>query len=98
MNLRGVTAVPSASARSGKKPGEPETRAWTVRDGAKAPEAAGVIHTDFERGFIAADVIGWLDLINQGGWVGARSKGLVRTEGKNYIFKDGDTALFKFNV
>ncbi|OGD62837.1 redox-regulated ATPase YchF [Candidatus Berkelbacteria bacterium RIFOXYA2_FULL_43_10] len=78
--------------------GEPETRAWTVRDGAKAPEAAGVIHTDFERGFIAADVIGWLDLINQGGWVGARSKGLVRTEGKNYIFKDGDTALFKFNV
>ena len=78
--------------------GEPETRAWTIRDGAKAPEAAGVIHTDFERGFIAADVIGWLDLVNQGGWTNARSKGLVRTEGKNYIFKDGDVALFRFNV
>ena len=78
--------------------GEPETRAWTIRDGAKAPEAAGVIHTDFERGFIAADVIGWLDLANQGGWSSARAKGLVRTEGKNYTFQDGDTTLFKFNV
>jgi len=78
--------------------GEPETRAWTVRDGAKAPEAAGVIHTDFEKGFIAADVIGWLDLINQEGWSKARTKGLVRTEGKEYTFKDGDVALFKFNV
>jgi GTP-binding protein YchF len=78
--------------------GEPETRAWTVRSGAKAPEAAGVIHTDFERGFIAADVVGWLDLINQSGWSGARSKGLVRTEGKNYTFCDGDVVLFKFNV
>jgi len=78
--------------------GEPETRAWTVRAGAKAPEAAGVIHTDFERGFIAADVIGWLDLVNQGGWSEARTKGLVRTEGKNYTFEDGDVTLFKFNV
>ena len=78
--------------------GEPETRAWTVRNGAKAPEAAGVIHTDFERGFIAADVIPWQDLYAQGGWAGARAHGLVRTEGKEYIFQDGDTALFKFNV
>ena len=78
--------------------GEPETRAWTVREGAKAPEAAGVIHTDFERGFIAADVIGWLDLVNQGGWSAARAKGLVRTEGKEYVFQDGDVTLFKFNV
>ena len=78
--------------------GEPETRAWTVYNGAKAPEAAGVIHTDFERGFIAADVIGWLDLVNQGGWSAARAKGLVRTEGKNYTFQDGDVTLFKFNV
>lgn len=78
--------------------GEPETRAWTIRDGAKAPEAAGVIHTDFERGFIAADVIPWQDLYAQGGWTAARTHGLVRTEGKEYIFKDGDTALFKFNV
>lgn len=78
--------------------GEPETRAWTVRNGAKAPEAAGVIHTDFERGFIAAEVISWQDLFAQGGWPGARSHGLVRTEGKNYVFKDGDVTLFRFNV
>jgi GTP-binding protein YchF len=78
--------------------GEPETRAWTINDGSTAPQAAGVIHTDFERGFIAADVVGWLDLVNQGGWTAARAKGLVRTEGKSYIFKDGDVTLFKFNV
>jgi len=78
--------------------GEPETRAWTVRNGAKAPEAAGVIHTDFERGFIAADVVSWQDLYAQNGWTGARTHGLVRTEGKNYLVKDGDVCLFKFNV
>ena len=78
--------------------GEPETRAWTVRNGAKAPEAAGVIHTDFERGFIAAEVVSWQDLYAQGGWAGARSHGLVKTEGKNYLVKDGDVMLFKFNV
>ncbi|MCX6810367.1 MAG: redox-regulated ATPase YchF [Candidatus Berkelbacteria bacterium] len=78
--------------------GEPETRAWTVRNGAKAPEAASVIHTDFERGFIAAEVVAWQDLYAQGGWTGARSHGMVRTEGKNYIFKDGDVTLFRFNV
>jgi len=78
--------------------GEPETRAWTVRNGAKAPEAAGVIHTDFEHGFIAADVISWQDLYAQGGWANARAHGMVRTEGKNYIFKDGDVTLFRFNV
>ncbi len=78
--------------------GEPDTRAWTIKNGFTAPQAAGVIHTDFERGFIAADVVGWLDLINQNGWVGARAKGLVRMEGKTYIMKDGDTCLFKFNV
>jgi GTP-binding protein YchF len=78
--------------------GEPETRAWTVRNGAKAPEAAGVIHSDFETGFIAAEVVSWQDLYAQGGWTGARNHGLVRTEGKNYVFKDGDVALFRFNV
>ncbi|MEI8061563.1 MAG: redox-regulated ATPase YchF [Candidatus Berkelbacteria bacterium] len=78
--------------------GEPETRAWTVRNGAKAPEAAGVIHTDFEKGFIAAEVVSWQDLYAQAGWAGARSHGMVRTEGKNYIFKDGDVTLFRFNV
>ncbi len=78
--------------------GEPETRAWTIHNGFTAPKAACVIHTDFERGFIAADVVGWLDLVNQDGWTNARAKGLVRMEGKTYIMKDGDTCLFKFNV
>jgi ribosome-binding ATPase YchF (GTP1/OBG family) len=78
--------------------GEMETRAWTIKEGFKAPEAAGVIHTDFEKGFIAADVISWQDLFAQGGWTGAKTKGLVRMEGKEYIVKDGDVCVFKFNV
>ncbi len=77
---------------------EQETRAWTVREGAKAPEAAGVIHTDFERGFIAADVIPWQDLYQAEGWPNARAKGRVKMEGKEYVVKDGDVILFKFNV
>jgi len=78
--------------------GEMETRAWTIHKGWKAPAAAGVIHTDFEHGFIAADVVPWQDLFAQGGWTGARTKGLVRMEGKEYVVKDGDVCLFKFNV
>lgn len=78
--------------------GEQETRAWTIKKGWTAPQAAGVIHTDFEHGFIAADVVPWQDLFAQGGWSGARAKGLVRTEGKTYVMKDGDVCLFKFNV
>jgi hypothetical protein len=78
--------------------GEMETRAWTTRKGATAPQAAGVIHTDFERGFIAADVVPWQDFYAQGGWGGAKAHGLVRTEGKTYVMKDGDVVLFKFNV
>ena len=78
--------------------GEPETRAWTIKEGTLAPQAAGVIHTDFEHGFIAAEVIPWQDLVANGGWSASRAKGLVRTEGKNYVFKDGDTTLFRFNV
>lgn len=78
--------------------GEMETRAWTIKNGWKAPQAAGVIHTDFEKGFIAADVIPWQDLYAQEGWTNARAKGLVRTEGKTYVMKDGDVCLFKFNV
>jgi len=78
--------------------GEMETRAWTIHKGWKAPAAAGVIHTDFEHGFIAADVVPWQDLYAQGGWTGARAKGLVRMEGKNYEVQDGDVCLFKFNV
>lgn len=78
--------------------GEKETRAWTIKKGWTAPQAAGVIHTDFEKGFIAADIVPWQDLFAQGGWTGARAKGLVRTEGKTYTMKDGDVCLFKFNV
>ena len=78
--------------------GEMETRAWTIHKGWKAPAAAGVIHTDFEHGFIAADIVPWQDLFAQGGWTGARTKGLVRMEGKEYVVKDGDVCLFKFNV
>lgn len=78
--------------------GEKETRAWPIKSGSTAPQAAGVIHTDFEKGFIAADVVPWQDLYAQEGWAGAKAKGLVKTVGKDYIFKDGDVALFKFNV
>lgn len=75
--------------------GEQETRAWTIKEGSKAPEAAGEIHTDFEKNFIMAEVIEWDKLIAEGGWSQARDKGLVRQEGKEYIVKDGDTIIFK---
>ena len=79
--------------------GEPEVRAWTIKIGTKAPEAAGKIHSDIERGFIKAEVISFTDLMNSGGsMVQAREKGLVRSEGKEYIMQDGDIVLFKFNV
>lgn len=78
--------------------GPQEVRAWTIRAGATAPQAAGVIHGDFERGFIAADVIPWDKFLEAGGWNEAKAKGWVKTEGKTYIFRDGDVALFKFNV
>jgi ribosome-binding ATPase YchF (GTP1/OBG family) len=78
--------------------GEMETRAWTTPINSTAPQAAGVIHTDFERGFIAAEVATYKDFIDNNGWSGARTRGLVRTEGKTYIVKDGDIMLFRFNV
>ncbi|PIV90577.1 redox-regulated ATPase YchF [Candidatus Gracilibacteria bacterium CG17_big_fil_post_rev_8_21_14_2_50_48_13] len=78
--------------------GEKEVRAWTIHEGWTAPEAAGVIHTDFERGFIKADVVSWADLVEHQGWSKAREAGKVRMEGKDYIVKDGDVMLFKFNV
>ncbi|GGO28946.1 redox-regulated ATPase YchF [Deinococcus humi] len=70
--------------------GEKEVRAWTIRNGEKAPEAAGEIHSDLERGFIRAEVIEWNKMVEAGGWVGAKAKGWVRTEGKEYVMKDGD--------
>ena len=78
--------------------GEPEVRAWTITKGMKAPQAAGKIHTDFERGFIRAEVIRYEDLIECGSTAVAREKGLMRSEGKEYVVEDGDVILFRFNV
>ncbi|MGN0156499.1 MAG: redox-regulated ATPase YchF [Lachnospiraceae bacterium] len=78
--------------------GEDETRAWTIKVGTKAPQAAGKIHTDFERGFIKAEVVNYKDLLEQGSLSAAREKGLVGMEGKEYVVKDGDVILFRFNV
>lgn len=78
--------------------GQPEVRAWTITGGTKAPQAAGKIHTDFERGFIRAEVIAFDDLMACGTMTAAKEKGLVRSEGKEYVMKDGDIVLFRFNV
>lgn len=78
--------------------GEKEVRAWTIPAGSTAPQAAGVIHTDFERGFIAAQVVDYQDLVNAGSIAAARSSGKVRTEGKDYIMQPGDVVEFRFNV
>lgn len=78
--------------------GEPETRAWTIKIGTKAPQAAGVIHSDFERGFIRAEVVDYQTLIECGNLANAREKGKVRSEGKDYVMRDGDVVLFRFNV
>lgn len=78
--------------------GQPEVRAWTIKKGTKAPQAAGKIHSDFERGFIRAEVISYEDLIALGSMAAAKEKGLVRSEGKDYVMKDGDVVLFRFNV
>jgi ribosome-binding ATPase len=78
--------------------GEKETRAWTFRAGAKAPECAGVIHTDFQRGFIRAETIPWDELLAIGSWAAAKEQGKIRSEGKDYVVQDGDTMEFRFNV
>lgn len=78
--------------------GKPEVRAWTIKKGTKAPQAAGKIHTDFERGFIRAEVVSFDDLMACGSMAAAKEKGLVRSEGKEYVMKDGDIVLFRFNV
>ena len=78
--------------------GEDETRAWTIKVGTKAPQAAGKIHTDFERGFIKAEVVNYKDLLEHGSLSAAREKGLVGMEGKDYVVKDGEVILFRFNV
>ena len=78
--------------------GEQEVRAWTIHNGDTAPVAAGVIHTDFERGFIRAETVAYPDFVANGGWKGAREKGVARAEGKEYVVADGDVMLFRFNV
>ena len=78
--------------------GEKEVRAWTIKKGTKAPQAAGKIHTDFERGFIRADVVKYEDLVELGSYTVAKEKGKVASVGKDYVMQDGDIVLFKFNV
>jgi GTP-binding protein YchF len=78
--------------------GPQEVRAWTIKRGTKAPQAAGKIHSDFERGFIRAEVVAFSDLTECGTYVAAKEKGLVRSEGKEYVMNDGDVVLFRFNV
>ncbi len=78
--------------------GEPETRAWTIKNGTKAPQAAGKIHSDFEKGFIRAEVVEWQTLLELGSYTKAKELGKVRSEGKDYVMKDGDVVLFRFNV
>jgi len=78
--------------------GEKEVRAWTIKRGMKAPQAAGVIHTDFERGFIRAEIVSYEDLIRLGSYASAREQGVMRLEGKEYVMKDGDVVHFRFNV
>jgi len=78
--------------------GEKEIKAWTIKKGWTAPQAAGVIHGDFEKGFIKAEVVNYKDLITNNGWVGAKTNGKVRLEGRDYIVQDGDVMIFKFNV
>ncbi len=78
--------------------GPKEVRAWTIKRGSKAPQAAGVIHTDFERGFIRAEIIGWQELTELGSWKIAKDKGKIRSEGKEYVMQDGDVVEFRFNV
>lgn len=78
--------------------GKPEVRAWTIQKGTKAPQAAGKIHTDFERGFIRAEVVSFDDLMREGSTAACKEKGLMRSEGKEYVMRDGDIVLFRFNV
>lgn len=78
--------------------GPKETRAWTITKGTKAPGAAGKIHSDFERGFIRAEIVSFQNLVDCGSYNAAKEKGLVRSEGKEYVVQDGDVILFRFNV
>jgi ribosome-binding ATPase YchF (GTP1/OBG family) len=78
--------------------GEPEVRAWTVRQGTRAPQAAGKVHSDMERGFIRAEVTAFDDLVAAGSFAAARERGVTRLEGRDYVMRDGDVVYFRFNV
>ena len=78
--------------------GKPEVRAWTIKKGTKAPEAAGKIHSDIQRGFIRAEIVSFDDLMREGSMNAVKEKGLLRSEGKDYVMQDGDIVLFRFNV
>ncbi len=78
--------------------GKPEVRAWPIKNGTRAPQAAGKIHSDFERGFIRAEIVSFDDLMRCGSVAAAKEKGLYRSEGKEYVMQDGDVVLFRFNV
>ncbi len=95
LNLLARTAYDTLGLMSFLTAGEKEVRAWTIRKGTSAQRAAGVIHTDFEKKFIKADVVGYPDFVASGGWTGARTKGLVRSEGKDYVMQEGDVVEFK---
>ena len=93
-----VSTPPRATPAGSLTAGVQEVRAWTIKNGTKAPQAAGKIHSDIERGFIRAEIISFDDLIATGSMTVAKEKGLVRSEGKDYVMKDGDVTLFRFNV
>jgi ribosome-binding ATPase len=93
-----ATAYDLLGLRTFLTTGDKESRAWTFREGSKAPQAAGRIHTDFERGFIRAEVIRWDELLELGSWAKAKAAGKIRVEGKDYVFQDGDVTEFLFNV
>ena len=94
----GEILMPKKYVPRSLRSGEDETRAWTIRLGTRAPQAAGKIHSDFERGFIRAEVVNYKDLLECGSLSAAKEKGLVGLEGKDYVVKDGDVILFRFNV
>jgi GTP-binding protein YchF len=98
LNQLARTAFDTLGLQTYLTAGPKESRAWTIKKGATAPQAAGVIHTDFERGFIKAEVIGFADLVEAGSVVAARSAGKARVEGKEYVMQDGDVVEFRFNV
>lgn len=97
-NNHGFVVIVYVKPAAAPYAGEQETRAWTIRDGFTAPQAAGVIHTDFERGFIRAETVAYNQFTTVGGFGPAREKGVLRLEGKEYIVKEGDVMLFRFNV